>query len=159
MKVAINAKFGGFSLSPKAVARYAELKGRRCFFFTRNILRGGLHAKLEPATIEEASSAFIFFAYDIPNPDEVLPSQNNWNDLSMEERRASNEAWSKHSIETGRELERHDPALIRVIEELGDAADGKCAKLKIVEIPDGTDYCIEEYDGNEHIAETHQTWS
>jgi hypothetical protein len=29
----------------------------------------------------------------------------------------------------------------------------------VVEIPDGTDYEISEYDGNEHIAEKHRTWA
>jgi len=33
------------------------------------------------------------------------------------------------------------------------------ADLKIVEIPDGTNYEIDEYDGNEHVAEVHRTWS
>lgn len=41
---------------------------------------------------------------------------------------------------------------------LGDKANGSCAKLQIVDIPNGTDYTIEEYDGNEHIAEKHRTW-
>ena len=53
---------------------------------------------------------------------------------------------------------RTDPKLIQVVEELGDAANGQCAKLEIVEIPDGTDYEIEEHGGNEHIAEKHRTW-
>ncbi len=30
--------------------------------------------------------------------------------------------------------------------------------LKIVEIPAGTEYTIEEYDGIEHIAQVHNTW-
>ena len=59
---------------------------------------------------------------------------------------------------SGRLENRTDPLLIRVIEELGDMANGRCAKLKVVEIPDGTDYIIDEYDGNEHIAEAHRTW-
>lgn len=43
-------------------------------------------------------------------------------------------------------------------EALGEAADGGCASLKVVEIPDGTDYEIGEYDGMEHVAEKHRTW-
>lgn len=31
--------------------------------------------------------------------------------------------------------------------------------LKIVEVPDGIKWQIEEYDGWEHVAEAHQTWS
>lgn len=55
-------------------------------------------------------------------------------------------------------LERDDPVLVQVVEELGEAADGFCANLSIVEIPDGIAWQIEEYDGNEWIAEQHQTW-
>ena len=58
-----------------------------------------------------------------------------------------------------RDIPRDDAALIRVVEELGDAANGACADLKIVEVPDDVDWYIEEYDGNEWVAERHRTWS
>jgi hypothetical protein len=58
-----------------------------------------------------------------------------------------------------REIPRDDAALIQVVEELGDAADGACADLKIVQVPDEVDWYIEEYDGNEWVAERHRTWS
>lgn len=38
-------------------------------------------------------------------------------------------------------------------------ADGKCAELKIIEIPDDIEWEIEEYDGWEHVAEKHRVWS
>jgi len=45
MKVAINACFGGFGLSPLAVKRLAELQGRECHFFVLNRkIDGGLTA-------------------------------------------------------------------------------------------------------------------
>jgi len=53
---------------------------------------------------------------------------------------------------------RNDPDLIAVIEEFGDKAHGWAASLKIVEIPYGVAWQIEEYDGLEHIAEKHRTW-
>lgn len=56
-------------------------------------------------------------------------------------------------------FDRSDPNLIRVVEKLGEKADGKFAELEIVEIPDGTDWVIEEYDGREWIAEAHRTWA
>ncbi len=57
-----------------------------------------------------------------------------------------------------RSVERHDPNLIKVVEEMGKEANGSCANLKIIEIPDGLDYVIEEYDGKEWVAEKHRTW-
>lgn len=53
---------------------------------------------------------------------------------------------------------RDDSALVRVVEEMGDAANGPHAKLRVVEIPDGVEWQIEEHDGLEHIAEVHRTW-
>lgn len=55
--------------------------------------------------------------------------------------------------------EREDPIMIGVIDELGERANSRYSRLKVVEIPDGTEYEIAEYDGNEHIAERHETWS
>ena len=77
----------------------------------------------------------------------------------------SEEAESRYREITGEywpmfrwEVKRDDPMLIRVIEELGDKASGKYADLKIVEIPDGVQWQIDEYDGNEWVAEQHRTW-
>ena len=58
-----------------------------------------------------------------------------------------------------RDIPRDDAALIQVVQELGDGANGYCADLKIVEIPNDVDWYIEEYDGNEWVAERHRTWS
>ena len=64
-----------------------------------------------------------------------------------------------NAVEYHWELERSDPVLIQVIEELGVIfAEGKYAELKIVEIPDGIEWYVSEYDGMEHIAEKHRTW-
>jgi hypothetical protein len=58
------------------------------------------------------------------------------------------------------DIERNDPALVRVVEELGDVANSNYSSLKVVEIPDDVKYWfIVEYDGKEHIAEDHRTWS
>jgi hypothetical protein len=50
------------------------------------------------------------------------------------------------------EIDRTDPILVQVVEELGDEANGMCSKLKIVELKKGTLYRIEEYDGFEDIV-------
>ncbi|GAJ02350.1 unnamed protein product [marine sediment metagenome] len=56
------------------------------------------------------------------------------------------------------DLPRHDPKLVECVEELGDKANGKHAKLTVVEIPDGVKYSVEEHEGMEWIAEEHRTW-
>lgn len=56
------------------------------------------------------------------------------------------------------DIPRNHPLLIQVVEELEEDANGHCAELEIIEIPDDIDWVIEEYDGNEWISERHRTW-
>ena len=59
----------------------------------------------------------------------------------------------------GREIERDNPLLIKAMEELGgEVMSGRYAKLEVVEIPDGVEWEIEEYDGMEWVAEKHRSW-
>lgn len=55
--------------------------------------------------------------------------------------------------------DRSDADLIAVIEELGDAANSWASEIAIVEVPDDVEWHIYEYDGLEHVAENHRTWS
>jgi hypothetical protein len=57
-----------------------------------------------------------------------------------------------------RDIERNDPVLVEIVEQLGKKANGSYADLDIVEIPDGVNYVVEEYDGKEWVAEQHRTW-
>ena len=56
-------------------------------------------------------------------------------------------------------LERHDPRLVSVVEQMEDEASGYCAKLPIVEVK-GDLYSIDESDSFESITtpET-ETWT
>ncbi len=65
---------------------------------------------------------------------------------------ANKELWAN------RDIARDDPVLVAVVRELGVDADTRYAKLKIVEVPYGVDWTIEEYDGVEWVAEKHRTW-
>lgn len=56
------------------------------------------------------------------------------------------------------DIPRDDPVLVSIVEELGSEANGQFAELKVVEIPDGVNWEIEEYDGKEWAAEQHRTW-
>lgn len=56
------------------------------------------------------------------------------------------------------EIPRDDQLLIDVIESLGEKANGFCADLKIIEIPDDVKWQIEQYDGKEWVSEVHRIW-
>ena len=58
----------------------------------------------------------------------------------------------------GRDIPRDHEALIDVVENTDFDASGKCAELKIVEIPDGVEWVIDEYDGAETVEEKHRSW-
>lgn len=140
MKVVINNQFGGFSLSDEAYE----------WLIAHGVKVGKYHE--EPRNPETG-------LYDIKPPEnegkvifdrDLSPDS----DISNSMRALTGRYW-----ETWIDYNRDWPLLIQCVEELGDKASGKHATLKIVEIPDDVEYEIEEYDGNEHIAEAHRTWS
>ena len=49
------------------------------------------------------------------------------------------------------DIDRNDKALVKVVEELGDLANGPYAKLEIIDVETGIWYRINEYDGNEEV--------
>jgi len=137
MKVAINACYGGFNLSNEAIKRYAEIKGIEIYFITPRHPHD--YSCKEYLYYEDVINASSFNVFTVTKP-------------------LKDGIYDRDSWFTDRDIPRDDPALIQVVEELKESANGSCAELCIIEIPDGTDWQIEEYDGFEHIAEKHQTW-
>lgn len=138
MKVVINVCFGGFGLSQAAMLRYAEIKG----------------ITLYPEPDKWGNCTY----WTVPQDQRPKAVEHLWHIMSLDECKAHNEAYSKAHL-YDRDFARDDPVLVQVVEELGDESAGRCAKLRVVEIPDGTEWEIEEYDGNEHVAERHRTLS
>lgn len=64
-----------------------------------------------------------------------------------------------HSPCEAYEIPRNHPVLVSIVEQMGREAWGRMSELKVVEIPDGVEVTIEEYDGIEWLAEVHRTWS
>lgn len=143
MKLVINATYGGFGLSEAGVRRYAEIKG----------------ITLYPEPREKWNDILGPTWWTVP-PEKRGPfvKDEDWHTTALEERAASNKRHDEQTI-YDLDIPRNDPALVQMVEELGEAANGRCAALKVVEVPDGVDWCIEEYDGNEWVAEKHRTWS
>ena len=135
MKILINTCFGGYNLSYEAMLRYAELKGI--------------------AVYPESTLSGLYTYWLVPESERV--NQDNWASMSMKQRKASDKLYKEQTLcNSGF---RTDPTMIQVVEELGAKANGRFAELKLVEIPDGMNYTIEDYDGMEHIAEVHRTWA
>lgn len=141
-RVVINRCFGGFGLSPEA---------------TLWLFHHGYDEKEFKTPVKE----YFRDTYDYP----ILTLENRldrWRQYLKGDRISSIflsvfTPDEKYVLYT-RDIERNHPLLLKCLEELGQDASGDCADLKIVEIPDDVQYVIEEYDGNEHIAEAHRTW-
>lgn len=58
----------------------------------------------------------------------------------------------------GQLIPRDDADLVRVVEELGEAADGHAATLRIVTIPEDVKWVITKTEGGEQVSEVHRTW-
>lgn len=155
MKIVKNSCYGGYGLSPKAVKRLAELQGKECYFFDAGLSYVKTH-KRKPLTLDEASKTtmMLFTAFSVPNPDEVLPECKPDKDGRW---KTYNEQYEK--IEIGdMNGDRTNPFLIQVVEELKEEANWQFAKLVVVEIPDGIEWEISEYDGYETVEEKHRSW-
>lgn len=125
-KIVYNACYGGFGLSHEAVMRYAELKGIK-----------------------------LYFNKDYSMHNYYLIPVEEYNRIRAEEKakpvgsgrfKESNAAYFSVSS-----IDRTDPILVQVVEELGERANGNYARLMIADIPAGTLYRVEEYDGYESI--------
>lgn len=57
-----------------------------------------------------------------------------------------------NTVLTAYDIERDDPVLVKVVEELGkEAGEISVSNLQVKEIPDGSEWEIEEYNGKERL--------
>jgi len=128
-KIVVNDKYGGFGLSEAAVRRYFEIKGQKIWVEDHRL-------------------------YDqvwlVPPDERVKELPGKWYEHSEEVRKEHNRKYCEQTWHS-RDLDRTDPILVQVVEELGEAAAGRHADLIIEELPKGTLYRINEYDGLESI--------
>jgi hypothetical protein len=151
MKILINKCYGGFSLSPLAVSEIAARQGKECYFFSWDFG----NEPMKPITMDEATSAGRWHAFTVPNPKDYRLNERDA-DGSF---KSANERSKQISLDS-RPDNRHDPDLVAVVEAIGcEKASGISAELKIIEIPDGTDYEINDYDGMESVHQKHESWS
>lgn len=141
--VVINKQHGGFGLSQEAIQRYLEIKGLEYW-----------------AKPSDRFGGLIGPTYWLVPEDQQLqePDAETWHSMTLAERQQHNQLYECQVFQD-RDLDRDDPILVQVVQELGVKASGRHAELKIVEIPADIEWQIEEYDGLEWVAEKHRVWS
>ena len=135
-KIVINTVHGGFGLSPKAQRRYLELVGKECYFY-KHIAASKNYIHIDDDEAKKSMFTLTVTKYFGEGVD-TIPTDAYWTD------------WN---------IDRDDPLLIQVINELGEESNDKYSELKIVEIPDDIKWEIDDYDGVETIHEEHRSWS
>lgn len=133
MKLVINSCYGGFHLSPKALKRYLELKGKNAYFYKQ--------------TKYEYSDGIDEFTR-IDNID-TIKNDLFINRTTIDYGKVTNTYPSDTFADCP--IKRNDKHLIQTIEELGEEANTTVSRLIIVEIENGRWYKINEYDGYESI--------
>lgn len=142
MKIVKNSCFGGFGLSEKAYERLIELGVPVKAYEKQERGKDGLY---KPSKDE---GTFVIYDRDLDDETKI--------GISM--RKLGGRYWDSYLDRTNRD----NPLLVQVVEELGGGhrtgASGQFAELEVVEIPDGIEYEIDDYDGVETIREAHRTW-
>ncbi len=142
MKIVINKCYGGFGLSFAAQREYLKRKGKKAFFYeqTKYEHRDGKdeYTRLEKINKETSAMGTFCSTKDLGKTTKKWPNQ-------------------KDNFYYGN-IDRTDPDLVAVVEKLGDKANGWAAKLRVVDIPEGAQYSIDDYDGVESIHEAHEVW-
>lgn len=130
MKLVINNCYGGFSISNFAHKEFLRRKGKDCYFYEWEF-GNGYHR------IDD-------------DPDKHFGVMVSTKDYGKH----TNKIGSDHLIPYYRDNTsfRTDPDFISMIEEFGsEKCSGRYAELEIVDIPSGSYYRIEEYDGLEYV--------
>ena len=137
VKVVYNSDFGGFSLSGKAIRYFMELKGKTIFAYRKE---GNTYRKIENPTDGD------FDDWDVTLFDKDFGK--SFNNYGPEH----DDHYVSGYISTEGDYSRHDPELVKTVEDLGSKANGSHAHLKIKELK-GNLYIIDEYDGSERVVE------
>jgi hypothetical protein len=137
MKVVINRCFGGFGLSALGEKEYLKRKGKKSYFYKQKY-ESETYTKIK--NVESFSGYFNTFTKDLGDKFKNFPKDDDI------------------FFYSGMITDRSDPDLVAVVEKLGNKANGQCARLKIVEIPDNIKWEITDYDGMEEVEECHRSW-
>ena len=140
--IVINSCYGGFGLSPAAVVEFAKRKGFKIYPFIEKRKPDG---SLDTDHFED----YKFGKY---KEERYLTIHYSKKPLTKDGKYVEDFYFHYGDIP------RNDPDLVAVVKKLKKKANGMCAELKIVKIPDNVNWEIDEYDGLEHVQEKCEKW-
>ena len=146
MKVVINAQYGGFGLSDKAYEKLIEWGVPVQKYIGQERGDDGRYLP------QPANDGEVIFDNEL-----IKQGEDDSHDRLYHAYKHKASIISRYWDSWTRESRSH-PLIIKVVETLGESANGRCADLKIVEIPDDVEWEVDEYNGFEHIAEKHRIW-
>ena len=137
MKIVLNGCYGGFNLSYEAQALYLQAKGKQAYFYADvssydDYTKKHQYTLINFADLSKVKKILYIYCSTTYQGDKVdhFPID----------------------VVNFCDIDRTDPILVSVVEAIGSkAASGRFASLEIREIPDGTLYKIDTYDGLEDI--------
>lgn len=131
MKIVINTCYGKFGLSAKGIKKYLNLKGQNVWFYQKTKYRyiDGVNEYIQ---VSEDNIKGMFWYASLVDEGYIIDHFPNI-------------CFDSQSIE------RYDPTLVQVVEEMKEECWGDNAVLAIEEIESGTWYKINQYDGKENI--------
>ena len=135
-KIVVNMCFGGFDLSQEGCELYAKKMGKTLYSYKMKD-----KSNFKNTIYVRGTDGFITRRFLKDKGDSFIWGEKN-----------------DSGYFSASDLKRDDPLLVEVVEELKEKASGKYGNLKITEIPDNVEWEIEEYDGQEWVAEKHETW-
>ena len=140
MKIVINRCYGGFGLSLEAVKLYCEKMNISIYMVEMKLRKDWTFdepTEWKYLDINKYNSLFLNFTTKPLNEDGTMVEGSYFSIYN---------------------IDRTDPILIDVVEELGEKSWDGTSELEVVEIPDGIGYYINDYDGFESIHESHRSW-
>ena len=136
MKLVLNKQFGGYNLSQTVIMLYAERVGKKLYAYYQDYGRD--------------NSSGVYYVRDKKKVtlmgDFPLYQTKDYGDVYYFDYKGDHDKWSSTFFDMS-QVERDDETLIEIVEQLGAGANGFLADLRVVEIPDGSYYHIDEYDG------------
>jgi len=129
VKVVVNRSYGGFELSHEAVMEYLKSKEwnvdiKLDEIYVKTFKERYPNVEPTPEKLEKEFGIWVVHYY--------IEGEGEFNPLL---------------------IPRDDPDLVKVVEQLGEKANGKFSRLEVVEIPDYVDWIICEYNGVEWVVD------